>query len=45
MFSLVSKDNHWKKIVDLTKIKKGGVDIDELLMAIEKRSDKTYNQY
>lgn len=40
-------DSHWKEVVDFTKIKKGGINIDELLSAltIERRSDKTYGKF
>ena len=46
----------WKKIIDFTKMKKGGVNIKKLLkrfrieegisvLAIERRSEKTYKKF
>jgi len=45
------KNNIWEETVNLTKIKKGGIDIDVLLSALEiepnlpLQSDKTYNNF
>lgn len=37
MAKMINKDSYWEEVIDFTKIKKGGVDIDELLTAIEKK--------
>jgi len=33
----IAKNKRWEKIVDFTKIKKGGISIDEVLFCLLKR--------
>ncbi len=42
-----SFDSRWEEVINFTKIKKGGVDIDKLLsaMTIKRRSDNTYSKF